>query len=564
MQSFRARSRGVSAAQVGALLLTLLAALIPVGTAAHEVGDRDGRSGVATGMRGLRATDDGPCAGGYRIAGTDLCTHGPDEAPTGRRPALLRRSVAATLDDPLPDVILCDGDGRSGKRVQAIHARVAGSPSRRDAVLPRIRAAAVEVQSVFLASAARTDGIRRPRWVTTDGCQLSVAEVTLSEKARTSFSATILELQAKGFDRTDRKYLVWWDTSVYCGIATFRGDDRRGAANASEALAGYARVDEPCWGFGEAHELMHTLGAVQDSAPHTTFGLAPGAFAHCTDDYDVMCYSDARGVVLTVACDDRALDTLFDCGNDDYFHTRPPSGSYLATHWNTADSGWLVRSVATPIRPLPSLVAGVTVGPQRVPVRVPVIARDPLAELETVRAQRRGPDGRWASVGELSGTTLTAALKPGRPVAWRVRTAAADGSRTPWITGPATTARIADDRATTLRWGRGWTTVAASDALAGTLHVSRRAGSRVTIVTRADEIGIVAATGPLAGRLVIRVDGRVRRTVDLRSEAATGRTIVAAIPLGAGRHTVELRIKAPRTDTPGWRVGLDAIVLLER
>jgi hypothetical protein len=431
-------------------------------------------------------------------------------------------------------------------------------------VLPRIRAAAVEVQSVFLASAARTDGIRRPRWVTTDDCQLAIAEVTLSEKARTSFSATILELQDKGFDRTDRKYLVWWDTSVYCGIATFRGDDRRGAANASEALSGFARVDEPCWGFGEAHELMHTLGAVQDTAPHTTFGVAPGAFAHCTDDYDVMCYSDAPGVTLTVACDDRALDTLFDCGNDDYFHTRPPSGSYLATHWNTADSGWLARSVATPIRPLPSLMTGATVGARRVPVTVPLTERDPLAELEAVRAQRQGPDGRWASVSEVSGTALATALRPGRSVAWRVRTAASDGSRTPWITGPNATARIVDDRATTLRWGRGWKAIAASDALAGTLHMARRTGATVTLTTDADEIGIVAATGPLAGRLVIRVDGRVRRTVNLRSDTAAGRTIVASIPLGRGRHTVELRVKAPGKDTPGWRVGLDAIVLLAR
>jgi hypothetical protein len=558
MHVLPARSSGTVVALVGALLLALLVGGWPAPAAAH------GTAETTTGMRGLRATEDGPCAGGYRITGTDFCTHGPDEAPAGRRPALLRRSIAATLDDPLPGAILCDGDGRSGKRVQAIHARVAGSPSRRDTVLPRIRAAAVEVQSAFLASAARTDGIRRPRWVTSDGCQLSIAEVTLSEKARTSFSATILELQDKGFDRADRKYLVWWDTSVYCGIATFRGDDRRGAANASEALSGYARVDEPCWGFGEAHELMHTLGAVQDTAPHTTFGVAPGAFAHCTDDYDVMCYSDAPGVVLTVACDDRALDTLFDCGNDDYFHTRPPSGSYLATHWNTADSGWLVRSVATPVRPLPSLVAGATVGPQRVPVTVPLTTRDPLAELEVVRAQRRGPDGRWTSVGEVSGTTLMPALKPGRSATWRVRTAAADGSRTLWITGPGTTARITDDRAGTLRWGRGWTRAAASDAIAGTLHVSRRAGARVTLTTDAAEIGIVAATGPLAGRLVIRVDGRVRRTLDLRSETATSRTLVAAVALGEGRHSVELRVKAPRTETPGWRVGVDAVVRLDR
>ena len=43
-----------------------------------------------------------------------------------------------------------------------------------------------------------------------------------------------------------------------------------------------------------------------------------------------------------------------------------------------------------------------------------------------------------------------------------------------------------------------------------------------------------------------------------------GSALVAAVPLGRGRHTVELRVKAPRAATSGWRVGLDAIVLLAR
>ena len=513
--------------------------------------------------RGLQVAATGDCAGGYRVVGTDLCTHGPDPRPAGRRMTVQPRAISASIEGPLPGAVLCDGDGRSGRRVQAIYARTASIESRRSTVIPQIRTLAAGVQSAFLASAARTDGVRRPRWVTDDDCRLAVIEVVLSEAARTSFGTTISELQGLGHARADRKYLIWFDTGVYCGIGTFWGDDRSGADNLSNTRVGYGRVDAGCWGWAESHELMHTLGAVQNSAPNTTWNVAPGAFGHCTDEYDVMCYPDAPGVTMTIRCPDRGLDGQFDCGNDDYFHTRPSGGSYLGSHWNTADSGWLERSVVELATPVPGLDAGALVSDGRVPVVTDLTARAPLAGIETVEAQRRSGGQAWQAVAAaVTDGTVGSRLAVGAATRFRVRAIDGAGTAGPWRLGPAVTARLRDDGHVSLAWSSSWRSVAIADTLGGRVRRSAVVGATLRFTTDARQVGIVATRGPTAGRLEIRVDGTLRRTLDLAADTTRRRSIVATLTLEPGRHEVALRVRAPLSSTPGWRVDLDALVLL--
>jgi hypothetical protein len=85
-----------------------------------------------------------------------------------------------------------------------------------------------------------------------------------------------------------------------------------------------------------AHEISHTMGAVQYSAPHTSLG------GHCIDEWDVMCYSDAPfHPKMKFLCKDGLGDFRLDCNNDDYFAANPARGSYLARHWNEANSMYL-------------------------------------------------------------------------------------------------------------------------------------------------------------------------------------------------------------------------------
>jgi hypothetical protein len=282
-------------------------------------------------------------AGDHHIGG-----HGPDPAPAGvdvhRVPTTDDLVAAETTSSGTTSTssssVPCYGDGVTGQRVQAVYVVPADRTDRYVDVSPLIRNYAANVDSIFNASAAETGGVRHVRWVTDASCQLDVAHVNITSTQDDTFAAMVSALQSKGFNRSDRKYLVWADTGVYCGVADMKSDDRADATNANNGGSMYARVDASCWGqtdATEAHELMHLMGGVQASAPHAS------AAGHCTDESDRMCYQDAAGVTLTYPCL-ASHEHLFDCNHDDYFSTAAPAGSYLASHWNSANNVYLEQA----------------------------------------------------------------------------------------------------------------------------------------------------------------------------------------------------------------------------
>lgn len=274
------------------------------------------------------------CPRGQEVAvqgGPDGCTHGRDPAPRAVD-VRKRRSIpqlAAENDSggdssgapaaPVP----CIGDGSSGQRVEAIYAYPADEPDRYAEVAPLIEGWAADVSQTFDDSAGETDGSRQVRFLTS-GCQLVVRKERLSSGGDDSFGATVDELSARGYNRADRDYMVWMDSNVLCGVGFVSG--------------GYARADNGCWGYAEAHELGHNQGAVSLSAPNSSGGW------HCVDEYDRMCYSDdPNHPTMRLVCPD-SHERLFDCGHDDYFSTAPPAGSFLQRNpeANIADSPFLV------------------------------------------------------------------------------------------------------------------------------------------------------------------------------------------------------------------------------
>jgi hypothetical protein len=118
------------------------------------------------------------------------------------------------------------------------------------------------------------------------------------------------------------------------------------------------------------HEVAHTLGAVQTSAPRTT-----GA-GHCRDEPDVMCYDDGGPTSTLItpfpcASTHSLTNEAFDCGQNDYFSPSPAPGSYLATHWNVQRSIFLCPLARCQTAGAPP-VAAIAAAPAHAHDRVPV------------------------------------------------------------------------------------------------------------------------------------------------------------------------------------------------
>lgn len=270
------------------------------------------------------------------------CTHGEDPAPPGLD-ADRRRSLAELRRDVPSRRIGCQGDGVSGPRVEAIYAVASDRTDRYASVAPLIAGWAGEVEDRFDESAAQTSDARTVRF-RRSGCDLVVRHEILSPAGDDSIGSMADELWARGYDRSDRRYLVWVDAEVYCGMGYV------------DWL--YARVDAGCWGVdgssAEVHELVHTLGGVDPASPHGTNGW------HCTDEWDVMCYSDEPDYPeMSFPCG-AEQSSLLDCGDDDYFNTAPAAWTWLGQRpWrNVAESAFLGAADGEPVTYLPDVPAG--------------------------------------------------------------------------------------------------------------------------------------------------------------------------------------------------------------
>ncbi|GAB6903773.1 hypothetical protein [Kineosporia succinea] len=266
----------------------------------------------------------------------------PSAAETAPPPS----PTPVTSTSPAP-VGQCADDSTAGKRVLALYVRGDDQSDRFAANESRFRSWLDTVDRAFVySSRINGGGWRKVRWARDAmTCQQVVEDVVVPQTSMEDTDTITAALKAQGYDRADRKYVVWYDQAG-CGVGFGAGgNDLPDWYNLYNYGPHYAMIGTSCWSWSTTlHELLHTLGAVNPSAPHAS------EKGHCWDANDVLCYDDeglpAGGLKQVCKLPARASKAglaanVIDCNGDDYFNTAPPAGSYLATHWNVADSEFL-------------------------------------------------------------------------------------------------------------------------------------------------------------------------------------------------------------------------------
>lgn len=178
-----------------------------------------------------------------------------------------------------------------------------------NAELSRLTTAVDQVNWLFWRDSDSDSQALLPNWRTNEDCTLAVdyvpADVGIVNVA-------------------DTKTVIVENSTLFCGMAIIHDDDRPDPENANNQ-GSLMWVSLHCLNYYIiAHELMHSMGAVQLSAMHSDANWHSAQF-------DVM----GRPALL----DGCNVHDRLDCGGDDYWTLRP--GGLASGSWNSADSVYL-------------------------------------------------------------------------------------------------------------------------------------------------------------------------------------------------------------------------------
>lgn len=266
----------------------------------------------------------------HHASGVQTETHGGDHERTG---VAGDGQVLGAIASERP--VAC---ASSGSRSRAVYAYAAGSANRIDTMRSQIHAAVRAANGLLAQEATKTGVVADYRFACDAAGQ---PDVTAVATMGADYSSIVNSARNAGLTTSTEDYWIFADFASpggYSGVGTFYADDTLSVSNANYRNAGYGITYAGYWGgTTPMHEHGHNMGAVQNSSPDSS-----GA-GHC-DGYgsqDVMCYNDGGAQWDDTHECGTVSGRHYDACHNDYFHTKPAAGSYLATRHNIgANRSW--------------------------------------------------------------------------------------------------------------------------------------------------------------------------------------------------------------------------------
>jgi hypothetical protein len=334
-----------------------------------------------------------------------------------------------------------------------------------------------------------------------------------------------------------------------------------------------ARIDRGCWGRAqtpiEVHELVHTLGGVQPTAPNGS-GLY-----HCSEESDVMCYDDdgtrdgyvsADGalVPLRSVCP-KDNERLLDCNGNDYFNVDPQTGSWLSKHWNVADSSFLTSegppSAADAVAPRPTAPRPLVVGQlgRTVKVRLSWDSQDSDVAGYWLWMKRDWRPWRYVNRPDLWSDSADVHLRRGHSYRFLVHAFDAAGNASPAVMARPFRPMVLQERSRAVSYSGRWVRRFRPDASMRHVAVPKAGPAGSRLYFRGKAVAWISSTSTDSGSANVYLDGRYVRTVSLRSDVAAARQVVFSHRFTyRGQHRIVVRpLAGASTEVP-----IDAFVAL--
>jgi hypothetical protein len=280
-----------------------------------------------------------------------------------------------------------------------------------------------------------------------------------------------------------------------------------------------------------------------------------------------MCYPDGISAVMSYVCP-ASFDQRFDCGHDDYFSASPAPESYLATHWNTADSGWLTSDPSDTVAPrvaqpeVSFMAGGRLTSTARVRVHWQTAKDD--SGIAAYELQRRNATGSWRQVRlqTPTATSVVLNLAVGATYAFRVRARDGAGNTGSWTTTGAATLTLVEETSKQIAYADPFKRVALSGASGGYVRNATFAGNRAVLTYNGTAVAFVTTLGPNRGTATVRLDGDAPRTLDLYSDALQVRRISWAADSAHGIHSLEISVSGNGGSSSAGRIRIDVDAFL--